>query len=165
MRGSTTATTLLAILVVACTPDRPDTPATQEMASEADVAAISAVSAAEIAAIVAGDMDALAALLADDAVYMPPMEPAVSGKAAIRSWTEAFLAEASVDGGYPSSEIDVVGDWAIERYTLDVTMTPVAGGEPTPEMGKGIHIYRRGADGSWKLTYDIWNWDNPPPEM
>jgi ketosteroid isomerase-like protein len=32
-----------------------------------------------------------------------------------------------------------------------------------PEALKGIHIYRRQADGSWKITHDAWNFDAPPP--
>ncbi|HSM35198.1 MAG TPA: SgcJ/EcaC family oxidoreductase [Longimicrobiales bacterium] len=125
---------------------------------------ITAVSTAELRAIVEGDVDAFAAVLAEDAVYMPPGEPAVSGKAAIRSWFESFLEVVSVDGSYPSSEVNITGDWAIERYTADLTLTPADGSEPMREVGKGIHVYRRGPDGSWKLTYDIWNFDSSPSE-
>ena len=34
-----------------------------------------------------------------------------------------------------------------------------AGAKPMTEGMKGIHVYRRQADGSWKITKVIWNGD------
>jgi hypothetical protein len=28
------------------------------------------------------------------------------------------------------------------------------------DVGKGLHVYGRQSDGSWKLTHDIWNSDH-----
>jgi ketosteroid isomerase-like protein len=47
------------------------------------------------------------------------------------------------------------------RYTASLTMTPAGATEATTERLKGVHIYRRGADGSWKMTLDVWNSDAP----
>ncbi len=66
---------------------------------------------------------------------------------------------------YTSSDLTVSGDWSSEYYTGNVTMTPKAGGEAIRETIKGIHIYQRQADGSWKMTQDIWNADAAPPAM
>jgi ketosteroid isomerase-like protein len=32
------------------------------------------------------------------------------------------------------------------------------------DAGKGLHVYRRQPNGSWKLALDIWNSDRPAPE-
>jgi ketosteroid isomerase-like protein len=37
-------------------------------------------------------------------------------------------------------------------------MTP-AGADPVDMTNKGIHIYKRQADGSWKMVQDVWNSD------
>ncbi len=43
------------------------------------------------------------------------------------------------------------------------TFTPEAGGEAHTGNYKGIHIYRRQPDGSWRIAQDIWNSDEAPP--
>ena len=53
----------------------------------------------------------------------------------------------------------MTSDWAYERFSFSRTMTPTGGGEPTTARGKGIHVYRRQSDGSWKLARDLWNSD------
>lgn len=126
----------------------------------ADVAAINAVREAEVAGLTARDPSV--GYLAADAVLMPPGEPAVAGIDAIRSWAEAFIAQTqSVSVNYTMTDIHVSGDWAVEHYTgtLNATMT---GGEAMSETVKGIHVYRREPDGSWKMVYDVWNSDAPP---
>jgi ketosteroid isomerase-like protein len=31
------------------------------------------------------------------------------------------------------------------------------------EQLKGVHVMRKGADGSWKIAVDVWNTDAPTP--
>jgi ketosteroid isomerase-like protein len=93
---------------------------------------------------------------------MPPDEPAFVGKDALRSWAENIYKQFTVQGKYMSPDIVVAGDWAFEHWAYTLTMTPLAGSDPIQEVGKGIHIYRRQSDGSWKIAQDIWNTDSPP---
>jgi uncharacterized protein (TIGR02246 family) len=132
----------------------------QEVTSGPDVDAIRAVSAAEFAALVAEDADAHLATLTEDCIMMGPNEPAVTGHEAIAAWHADFSEMFDIAGGYTGSEVVVLGDWAIERYTGEVTLTP-AGGDAATETIKGIHIYQRQDDGSWKIAQDIWNADVP----
>ncbi len=76
-----------------------------------------------------------------------------------------FLSQFMASPSYTSSDITISGDWAIERFAGTLTLTPVGGGDPMEEPLKGIHVYRRGDDGSWKMVYDVWNSDTPLPEM
>jgi len=55
----------------------------------------------------------------------------------------------------------VAGDVAIERVEYTASAWPAEGGPPVQDVGKGVHVYRRQTDGSWKLAQDIWNSDNP----
>lgn len=150
---------LAALAAVACAPQ--GEPSQQEM--EADIAAVNAVREREVAAIASGEANT--AYLAADAVLMPPNAPAVSGIDAIDAWMRDFVAQFAGSVSYTSSQVTVSGDWAIERYTGTLTLTPVAGGDSMKEVFKGIHVYRREADGSWKMVYDVWNSDVPSPEM
>jgi ketosteroid isomerase-like protein len=150
---------VVALAVAACAPQ--GAPSQEDI--EADIAAVTALRDAEVAAVNTGEADM--SYLAADAVMMPPNEPALSGSAAIGEWLRGFISEFTATLSYTSSDITVSGDWAIELYAGTLTMTPVGGGDPIAEALKGIHVYRRGDDGSWKMVYDVWNSDTPLPEM
>jgi ketosteroid isomerase-like protein len=100
--------------------------------------------------------------MADDILLMPPNEPAVVGVPAARAWFATFLRQFKVSAAYTSSTLVFGGDMAVEHYTGSLTMTPVAGGRPTADVFKGLHVYRRDASGAWKMVQDIWNSDPAP---
>jgi len=127
--------------------------------SEEDVAAINKVRDMEAATVNSADPDIVASIYAQDVEYIPPGEPALKGLDAVQEWVAAMVDQLDVNLEYTSSEVKVVGDWAIEQYAGTATLTPKAGGDPAVEHVRGIHIYHRGGDGAWKITHDIWNYD------
>ena len=110
----------------------------------------------------AGDLEGSLAVYTEDCAMLPPNEPLLNGHEALRSWFEGFYEQFNVNGRYTSSDVVVAGDWAIERYAGIFTFTPKAGGEPIDDALKGIHIYRRQPNGTWRIAQDVWNSDNPP---
>lgn len=130
--------------------------------TESERQAISRVREQEIATFSSGDVEKLLALCTDDLVLMPPNEPAVVGKEAVRGWARNLYQQFKVEGSYTSTaDLRVIGDWAFERMSFKLKLTPIAGGAPIDEVGKGVHIYRRQAGGAWKIAQDIWNSDKP----
>jgi ketosteroid isomerase-like protein len=126
------------------------------VSTEADMQAIAAVRDLEVAAFTTGGDFSY---LASDAVLMPPNAPRIVGVEAIGAWAAEWANQFTFNSlDYTESEIVIAGDWAIERYAAEVTMTP-AGADPVDMTNKGIHIYKRQADGSWKMVQDVWNSD------
>ena len=134
----------------------------QPQDTAAAVQAITAAANREIAMFSSGNADSVLPVFAPDAVLMPPNEAAVHGRDNLRSWAQGMYQQFSISARYPSSDVTVAGDWAIQRYTLLMTLTPKAGGQSTEEKGKGLHIFRRQPDGGWLIVQDIWNSDTPP---
>jgi len=134
----------------------------QQYDEEADKTAIAELREQEMAAISSGDVSALEKVYTADIKLMPPNEHAVTGTEKLRSWAENMYSMISVQGEYTSSDLTLAGDLAFERLTMNLTITPVDGGESIMETGKCIHVYKRQADGTWQIAQDIWNWDNPP---
>jgi uncharacterized protein (TIGR02246 family) len=160
MKAAFAGAILVTLTALGCAPPAPST----SEGSEADRQAITELREREIALFSAGNADSVLSVLTDDVVMMPPNEPAMVGKAAVRAWVESMYKQFRVQGTYTSaSDLTVVGDWAFERMTFTLTMTPAAGGAAMQDVGKGFHVYRRQPDGSWKIHQDIWNSDNPPP--
>ena len=60
---------------------------------------------------------------------------------------------------------DVVGygDLAYSRGNYSMTLTIPGVPMPIEEQGKFVQIYRKQADGSWKMTREIYNSDLPLP--
>lgn len=146
--------------VPACTPRSQST----SQGIEADRQAITQVRQQEITLFSAGDVDRVLSVFTDDVVLMPPNEPILVGKEAARTWLQNMYQQFKIEGTYTSSaDLTVAGDWAFERMSFTLKLTPIVGGAAMEDVGKGFHIYRRQADGSWKIHQDIWNSDKPLP--
>ena len=143
-------------LLAACAP-RAAGPAA---ATQADTAAVNGVRQQEVTALSTGDTTL--AYMADDILIMPPNEPAVVGIPAARAWFGGLLRQFRASVAYTSTKVAFGGDLAVEQYTGTLTLTPVAGGQPTTEVFKGLHVYRRDAGGVWKMVQDIWNSNTAP---
>ena len=102
---------------------------------------------------------ASAAFYEEDAIMMPPNHPDVRGRAAI----EVFLASFPPLSDYQleSLEIDGQGNLAYERGSNFMILTP-SSGAPTEWRSKYLVIYRKQADGSWKVSREIFTPDAPP---
>lgn len=150
-------TAFLALVALACAK-----PVVQ-VDTSTDVQAISAVREREISAFSSGAADSLVAVYTSDVVMMPPNEPMINGAEAVRTWAQNIAGQATVAGKYTDAKVTVAGDWAVERYIGELTMTPKAGGAAMTEHLKGIHVYQRQADSSWRIVQDVWNTDAPSP--
>ena len=58
-----------------------------------------------------------------------------------------------LEGTSDVSELQVLGDWGFARTNLRVTMTPPTG-VPVRRHGYAMTIFRKGADGLWRLARD-----------
>jgi ketosteroid isomerase-like protein len=128
--------------------------------SDEDIATLRAGSDTWGELVVAGNWSALVETYTEDAIFLPPNEATVQGRANIQAWMEAFppISEARLT----IQEIDGYGDLAYIRGTYAMTLS-IEGVEML-DTGKYIEIHRKQADGSWPMTVDIFNSDLPVPE-
>jgi len=108
----------------------------------------------------ARDFKGVAALYAEDAILLPPNQAAVQGRAAIQATQEASPPFSNYQ--VPVLEIEGTGDLAYCRGSYSLAVTP-AGAAPIEDRGKYLAIFRKQADGSWKVLRDIFNSDVPLP--
>jgi uncharacterized protein (TIGR02246 family) len=130
-------------------------------AGAVDRAAIMRTTADLLAAVNASDCDRCLAVWASDGVLMPPHHPSVFGHAAIGEYFRSLFSRSRFRFTLTSSHIHLAGDTALERVTYTATIWTGSGTSPGEDVGKGVHVYGRQADGAWKLTQDIWNSDEP----
>lgn len=111
---------------------------------------------AEIAAT--GDLEALTAFWADDAILMPPGVPPIEGKAAIREYVEEAMQMPgfSITWRPLSVHVAASGDLA---YMIETNVSTVndSTGTPVTMHGKGVTVWRKDAEGNWKNVVDQWS--------
>ncbi len=158
---STVVLLFVAIAVIACEPAAEQPEPQEKATAEADLEALNKLREEFVSVHNANDASTLATLYTDEAVLMPPNEQAATGKQAIESWFQTSFDQFTAELTLSAVELQVAGDWAFERGTYTISLTPKADGESIEDTGKYVVISQKQADGSWKLASDIWNSDKP----
>jgi len=122
-----------------------------------DEAAIRAVLAAASSHLKSRELEAWAALYADDAVLQSPGEPEVRSRAALLNWARSLPQLEAVQ--FSNVAIDVHGDLAYA--TTDYVTQPK--GMP-PHSGKQLLVFRRTDGGDWKVVAASMSANVPLPE-
>ncbi len=139
--------TAVTFLLVACT--RPTAPARD---ASADRAAVNAAMDAYIAAIRSGDTTVITRFWVEDAVYMAPTTPTVHGRAALDSLHRSVVRTARVtDVSVRTEETVVDQELAFQTATYSETLQP-AHGAPNVIRGRLLFVWRRQADGTWRIA-------------
>ena len=150
---------LVAGAAFACSSPKPKPTSDQPEASRAGV---DRAAGALLGALRSDSPDSLLALMADDVIIMPPNEPVLRGKPAVRAWYEQFVRQMrtrSLD--ITNRELFVGGDYATEVAEFVWTLVPVAGGAPIVDRGSYVQLWRRQSDGRWVFSREVWNSTTP----
>ena len=143
-----------AFVLSGCAPTAP------QVDVEADEAAIKKAFDESTVALNAND-GSIVDLGTEDVVVMYKNGPAVTGKEAVRARQQELMSQLTFEETRSVDEVVVSGDWAFVRWSGKGTTTPRDGGEPSEFDRKGIAIYQRQPDNSWKNARVIWNSNLP----
>lgn len=153
---------VFATVLAACAPASQGPISGGAAETEAVAEAIEAMEAQYASAITSGDLEAILAIYADDGIHMVPNQPAHIGKSAIRTLWEERFAQTVFETNTTVEEVRVSGDLAVSRMSMQGTTTPKDGSEPGAINLKGITIYEKQSDGSWKRVWSTYNSNTPP---
>jgi len=142
-------TILLSVFLAACT-------TMSTSSNDADTYIRSAIPRF-ISAFNAGNADAVAAFYTDDAVLLIPNAPIARGNTAIRDAYRGAFNAMRPTLNFASDRIVQSGDVAYEygHYTM--------GMGSTTDQGNYVTVWRRQANGDWKIVEDSVNSSLPPP--
>jgi uncharacterized protein (TIGR02246 family) len=111
-----------------------------------------------------GNAAAGAAAYTDDAILMPPNHSPLEGIQAIVQYLAEIAPQFQASNFQLSIlEVDVQGDTTIVRGTYSSSFTVPGTDARMGDRGKTLNVWKRQADGSWKLHRDIWNSNMPIP--
>jgi ketosteroid isomerase-like protein len=98
---------------------------------------------------------------ADDGTVMAPNMPAVTGQTALVSFFEEF--PPYEDFLTEILEIDGLGDFAYVRGAYSMNIMMPGSETPVHDSGKYVEVWKKQADGAWKVYLDCFNSDLPLP--
>jgi uncharacterized protein (TIGR02246 family) len=119
----------------------------------ADKAAITSVLSAYEAALNASDIEAIRRLYTEDVVLMRPFRQSVVGKAALAQSNVGGTRVSKLNIKFKIAEIlEMAPDWAFARTNSTGIITANATGATSPEANQELFIFRKDADGAWKIA-------------
>lgn len=148
------------VLLTGCDPAT-TTPAEPTAAEAANIG--EAAHEAYVDAVNSNNVDTFMAVVTDDIVFQAPNMPEVVGRAAVREFVTGYLSAFTTNWDKTQRDFVVSGDRAYQRYGYTVTDTNKATGAVTTDTGKGLIVFQRGTDGTWRVARDTWNSDGAAP--
>jgi len=152
---SGTAIVLAAAMLGGCKGEPEDTRAQEEKA-------IRAADAAALKAAQAKNVDGTLANYAEDAAWLPPNAEMVTGKRSIRAGWAQLIDNPGFNIDWQIDKVEVArnGDMA---YVLDSYQLALvnAQGKTIDDHGKDLSVWKKQADGSWKITAESFSSDMP----
>lgn len=113
-----------------------------------------------LAAFNGKDADKILGLYAENSVFMPPNEPIIRGKDALKHFYAELFKRGATNLRMDITEVSGHGPLAYQSGTYEMDLKPETGA-PGRDRGKYLFVLRKLQIG-WKYEYTMWNSDLPP---
>ena len=110
------------------------------------------------------DAAGIAALYMEDATLMPPKGDIIKGKQGVEAFWKGGFEAGLKDVTLTTVDVGGSGDTAYEVGKYALKIQP-AGQDAMSDAGKYLVIWKRQADGTWKVHVDMWNTSMPLPSQ
>jgi ketosteroid isomerase-like protein len=147
---------VLCLAAAACSAGKPG-----EEFGMKDQAAIRGRSEAFVKAFNDKNIDQLLVIYAENSVFMPPNQPVIRGKDALKTFYDDLLKQGASNLKLDVGEVSGHGPLAYQAGTYQMELKPSAG-PADHDRGKYLFIARK-LNGQWRYEYTVWNSDLPPP--
>lgn len=134
-------------------------PVTLALAAGADEKAVRDADEQWSKVAAAKDLDKTVSFYADDAVVLPPNQAAVTTKDGIRNLWKGFF-DSLTDISWKTTRVETAksGDMAYLIGTYEMTLK-----NGTKDRGKYCEVWKKQADGKWKVSADMFSSDLQVP--
>lgn len=111
----------------------------------------------------ANDLEGAVSYYTDDASMLPPNAPIATGKQAIRAvWAGMLSPDVTVSWEVTKADAAQSGELAYVTGVYQITAKNPKG-KALEDRGKLVEVWKKQADGKWKVVTDIFNSDLPVP--
>ena len=124
-----------------------------------DQATIRARNDALVKAFNEKDVTQVVGVYAENSVFMPPNQPEIRGREALKMFYDELLKSGATDLRLSVTEVSGHGPLAYQSGTYEMAMKP-ASRSGSRDRGKYLFVLRRMGD-TWRYEYSMWNSDLP----
>ena len=149
------------LALAACGPEAPAQPPAPAMDAPEDIAAVAEVREAAMAAYGSADAEGLGGLYTAEAISEPNNSPTLNGRDEIIASLKGMFERASLKVTLVPERTKTTGDTGYESGHYMAEVTPKSGGTATTTEGRYMMLLAKGADGQWKVVYDMDNVGQP----
>lgn len=118
--------------------------------------AIEQVNASFVEAFKAGDAATIASLYTETARMLPPDATEVAGREAIQNLWQSWIDDGLKDLTLEAVDVEASGDLAYEVGLFSL-QAPAENDAMVTAGGNYVVVWKRGAEGQWRLHVDTWN--------
>jgi ketosteroid isomerase-like protein len=104
-------------------------------------------------------VDDILSIYAENSVFMPPNEPVIRGKEALRTFYDDLLKSGATGLRLNVGEVSGHGPLAYESGTYEMDVKRASGGG-AHDRGKYLFVLRKMGE-TWRYEYSMWNSDLP----
>ena len=104
-------------------------------------------------------VDDILSIYAENSVFMPPNEPVIRGKEALRTFYDDLLKSGATGLRLNVGEVSGHGPLAYQSGTYEMDLKPETG-TPGRDRGKYLFVLRKMGE-TWRYEYSMWNSDLP----
>lgn len=101
-----------------------------------------------------GDVAAVLPLMTEDAVFLVPGQPPMTGRDSFAEGMRKIVRTHRILSDGVVEEVAISGGMAYCRTRLEVRIEPLAGGAAMRRAGYTLSVFRRNAAGQWQLARD-----------
>ena len=105
----------------------------------------------------AEDVEGALSFWADDGALMPPSEPPVVGKDALRAFYQEAFGKIKIHAKFTYDWIETSGELGYARGGYEAAFSLKDSGESFEDTGKFLDIVRRQSDGTWRFVCHTWS--------
>jgi ketosteroid isomerase-like protein len=105
------------------------------------------------------DVGQVLGVYSENSVFMPPNQPVIRGKDALRMFYDDLLKSGATGLKLNVAEVSGHGPLAYQSGSYEMDVKPKTGA-PSHDRGKYLFVLRRMAD-TWRYEYSVWNSDLP----
>jgi len=150
------ACTVIAAVLFSCAPPQPDVAAIR--------ASIEDYNEVLAEAMMKNDTETIMSYYAEGAISMPSNGPLLRGKEEIKKYSDRMheMGMKITAAKFITVEVNAAGDLAYEigTYEMSFEMGKMGSGD---DNGKYMSVWKKQADGSWKVYAEIWNSNKEMP--